>query len=194
MPVSTLVSYQFKEKMKMIRFQTFIYRVGNQRCVAVPRTVALQCGDGRYVPVIAEIGNHRFESTLLPAKGGDFRLVVPVKVFRSMDIDEGASIQVGLLRDPNRQAPELPPDFVPALEGLPSGVQVFQSQSIAMQRQVLRYVDCTKTQATRSKHIEAAIDEIAHKTEEETSVTTASTQPLRNARSSGCGRIIHMMA
>jgi uncharacterized protein YdeI (YjbR/CyaY-like superfamily) len=30
-----------------------------------------------------------------------------------------------------------------------------------MQRQVLRYVDSAKTQATRSKHIEEAMDEIA---------------------------------
>ena len=51
--------------------------------MTVPRTVALQCGDGGYVPVIAEIGNHRFESTLLPAKEGDFCLVVPVVALRS---------------------------------------------------------------------------------------------------------------
>jgi hypothetical protein len=58
-------------KEKMIYFQASIYHVGNQRCVAVPRTIALQCGNERYIPVIAEIGNHRFESTLLPAKEGD---------------------------------------------------------------------------------------------------------------------------
>ena len=78
-----------------------------------------------------------------------------------MDIDEGASIQVGLLPDPNRQSPALMPDFAQALKGLAAGVQVFQSQSVAMQRQVLRYVDSAKTQATRSKHIEEAMDEIA---------------------------------
>ena len=148
-------------KEKMIYFQASIYRAGNQRCVAVPRTIALQCGNEGYIPVIAEIGNHRFESTLLPAKEGDFRLVVPVKVLRSLDIDEGARLRIGLLPDPSRQLPELPPDFVQALEGLPAGVQVFQSQSVAMQRRVLRYVDSAKTQATRSKHIEEAIDEIA---------------------------------
>ena len=145
----------------MIQFTASLYRVGAQRCVTVPEAVGRACGAGRTVPVVVEIGPQRYESTLLPAKGGRFRLVVPVAVLGALGRPDTVLITIGLSPDPHRGAAlPPPPDLLAALQALHSGPEAFQSQSPAMQRQEIDYIESARSATTRARRIQRTLEAI----------------------------------
>jgi hypothetical protein len=146
--------------MAAVEFLTSIFRVDNQHFVLVPALIAQKCGSGRYIPVIVEIGKVKFVSTLLPAQNGNYRLILPRVVIRSQNIQENAELPIGLRPDLKRQVIEIPSDLMQELVKLPNGLETFQSQSPAMQRQLSQYISNAKSEATRSIRIRATIDDV----------------------------------
>ncbi len=145
----------------MTRIRVTIHRVGVQRCALIDAETGRAMGEGRYPPVIVSLGKERIRTTLIPVKGGDFRLVLPVKALRTIGADTGSNISFDLEPDPARTAPELPDDLRQALEAGPAeGLLTLEAQTVSMQRQVLAYVDAARTPETRAKRIARVVDEI----------------------------------
>ncbi len=144
----------------MIQFTASLYRVGAQRCVTVPEAVGRACGAGRTVPVVVEIGQQRYESTLLPAKDGRFRLEVPTSVLGALGNGGPTTVTIDLSPDPLRATPLPPPDFLAALQAADSGSEAFQSQTPAMQRQVIDYIESARSATTRAQRIQRTLEAI----------------------------------
>jgi hypothetical protein len=144
----------------MIKFTASLYRVGAQRCVTVPETVGRACGAGRTVPVVVEIGPQRYESTLLPAKDGRFRLVVPEDVLGALDNGGPTTLTIFLTPDPQRAAPLPPPDLLAALQALRAGQEAFQSQDVTVQRQEIDYIDSARSATARAQRIQRTLEAI----------------------------------
>ena len=144
----------------MIEFTASLYRVGAQRCVTVPEAVGRACGAGRTVPVVVEIGQQRYESTLLPAKDGRFRLEVPASVVGALDHGSPTTLTIGLAPDPQRIAPLPPPDLLAALQALQAGPEAFQSQSAAVQRQEIDYIESARSATARAQRIQRMLEAI----------------------------------
>jgi hypothetical protein len=144
----------------MIQFTASLYRVGAQRCVTVPESVGRACGAGRTVPVVVEIGQQRYESTLLPAKDGRFRLVVPASVLGAMGNGGPTTVTIDLSPDLQRAALLPPPDFLAALQAADSGPEAFQAQDSAMQRQEIDYIEGARSATIRAQRIQRTLEAI----------------------------------
>lgn len=142
----------------MLKLDAPVYLVGVQRCVRVSAQVGTALGGGPRPAVVVTPAGQRFASTLLPAGGGDYRVVIPAKLLKTMGAEPGDVLELSLEPDPCRAAPTVPADVRAALEAaMPDGLDLLTSQTVSKQRQLLLYIDEARAPATRTRRIERLI-------------------------------------
>lgn len=139
-------------------FAARIQKIWIMRSVDVPRDIskALQAVAGKgtkHIPVHATIEGVPLQSTLVPRGGGCYRLHVHSSIWRKLRIDAGAVVEVTLALDTEPREPRLPPDLAAGLALEPRALAAFNSETPAMRRQLVRYMDAAKQGRTREKRI-----------------------------------------
>jgi uncharacterized protein YdeI (YjbR/CyaY-like superfamily) len=76
------------------------------------------------------------------------------RIWRKLRIDAGATVEVTLLLDTEPRDPALPPDLAAGLAETPRALESFNSQTAAMRRQIVQFLEAAKRPATREKRIQ----------------------------------------
>jgi bifunctional DNA-binding transcriptional regulator/antitoxin component of YhaV-PrlF toxin-antitoxin module len=134
-----------------------IYRKGIQRCLDVPKSVFTTSSAEPRPPVVVTIGGQMFESTLLPRDARNFQLVIPMAILRKLGRDAGDVLKIGLRHDKKREAPAVPSELLAALRLQPLARKVFEAQTVAMKRQIARFIDSGRAESTRLARAETLV-------------------------------------
>jgi hypothetical protein len=136
-----------------LAFTAVIRRVGILRCVELPPAGATWL-QGRAVSVVGSANGVAFRSTLMPRRGGGYRLFLSGPVRRAGGVDTGDTVRVLLRPGAPPRRPNLPADFATALKATPMAWGVFAGLTPRLQQQILRYVMAARRPATRTRRNE----------------------------------------
>lgn len=144
----------------MIEITGRIFQRQILRCMRVPKSALGVKPAPVRMPVIVRIGRDRFESTLLPLNARSFLLVVPLAYLRERGLDAGDALTIGLAIDANRGAPELPADVERYFCATAGALDDYRAVTVALQREIVRYIEAAKTEAARARRIAEVAERI----------------------------------
>jgi Bacteriocin-protection, YdeI or OmpD-Associated/Domain of unknown function (DUF1905) len=156
------------------RFQATIYRIWMMRHVDVPDEIARdlqkQMGNGsrsrkgrgqakpKYIPVAAIVNGKGARTTLVPAGGGRFRMLINTALRKAARADVGDLVGVELRLDRASRALPIPADLEAALEQHPKAWKAFQALAPGHLRHFIQWFDSAKSLEARSRRLDRAID------------------------------------
>jgi hypothetical protein len=140
----------------MPRFRAKLYRVAMVRWVDLPRDRV----DALDLPPAQTRGGRnavlRFNGdldrvTLLPGRRGAYKLAFKVDLLRAAGTDAGDTIEFTLEPDTASREPELPEEMRRAFQARPELAARWAAHTVAVRRQVVRYIEEARTPETRAK-------------------------------------------
>ena len=141
------------------RFEAVIYRVGQLRCVDVPREVVKALGGGERTPVRLRVDRRGDgQSSLVPKRDGGVRLFLSAPLRRAAGVDAGDRVEVEVRPDAEGGEPELPEELVAALGRIAGGMEALLTRSPADRRQLVRWIEAPKSPAARSRRVGKAVE------------------------------------
>ena len=143
-------------------FDARIYKVGINPCVRVPKAITHQMVPIKgYIPVKGKIERYNFKQTLVPVKNAPFRLYVNGPMLKGADVSVGDTVHFMLEQDldPRSRKVSMPKYFKTQLEK--NGVlKNFKSLAPSRQKEILKYLEYLKTEASRARNTEKVIAEL----------------------------------
>ena len=143
-------------------FAAKIEKIWIMRVIDIPRqigkSIAKQAGDNpKHIPVHGWIDGLPFQNTLVPRGAGNYRMHIHSRIWRKLKIDAGAAVEVTMHLDTEPREAVLPPDMAAALAATPRVLATFNSQTSALRRHIINYVEVAKHTRTRDKRINLVI-------------------------------------
>jgi hypothetical protein len=143
-------------------FAAQIQKIWIMRVIDIPRDVGQAirkiAGDNKkHIPVHGWIEGLPFRNTLVPRGGGNYRMHVHSRIWRKLHIDAGAAVEVTLLLDTEPREAVMPPDLAAELAATPRALATFNSQTVAMRRQIIAFLETAKQSRTRDKRIQLIV-------------------------------------
>jgi Bacteriocin-protection, YdeI or OmpD-Associated/Domain of unknown function (DUF1905) len=140
-------------------FVAKIQKIWIMRCIDVPRDISKAVkkeagGNPRHIPVHGWIDGLAFENTLVPRGGGNYRFHVNSKIWRKLQIDAGAAVEVTMLLDQEPREAVVPPDLAAELAGTPRALAAFNAITPSLRRHIVDWVDKAKQSKTRDKRVQ----------------------------------------
>jgi hypothetical protein len=143
----------------MHSFRAKLYRVAIVRWVDLPKRDILPL---KIPPAEIKRGGHglnallRFNDdldrvTLLPGKRGHYKLAIKVELLRAAGVEAGDIIDFTLEPDTASREPDLPEEMRKAFQARPQLRERWLVHSVAMRRQVVRYIQEARTAETKAK-------------------------------------------
>jgi hypothetical protein len=143
----------------MHSFRAKLYRVAIVRWVDLPKRTILPL---KLPPAEIKRGGHglnavlRFNDdldrvTLLPGKRGHYKLAFKVELLRAAGVEAGDTIEFTLEPDTASREPDLPEEMRKAFQARPQLQVRWLNHSVAIRRQVVRYIMDAKTAETQAK-------------------------------------------
>ena len=153
----------------MREFRAKLYRVANVRWVDLPKRAidALHLpraeirGAGLGLNALLRFNGDLDRVTLLPGKRGHYKLAIKVELLRGAGVDAGDTIDFTLEPDTASREPELPEEMRKAFQARPQLRERWLAHSVAMRRQVTRYILDAKTAETQAKRSWLFIERLA---------------------------------
>jgi Bacteriocin-protection, YdeI or OmpD-Associated/Domain of unknown function (DUF1905) len=160
------------------KFLATIYRLWVLRYVDVPEAAvkALRqeaesiksagkesAANAKYIPVVATVNGRRVRTTLLPAGGGRYRMQFNTELRKAAQADGGDAVSVELSLDRASREIPVPPDLRAALEQHPKARRAFEQAPPGLRRQILKWMDCVKSESARAKRIDVVIDRMTER-------------------------------
>jgi hypothetical protein len=135
-------------------FSGKIYKVGIIRYVDVPANVsrALKAKEA-HVPVRGTVEGFPLVTTLVSRGNGQYRVAIHGEIRKKLRVDAEACVEIAMERDDEPRDPVLPPALVLALRQSPTAGAHFRGMSVALQRQIVRYLTSVKQQATLERRV-----------------------------------------
>ena len=135
-------------------FSAKIYKVGLIRFVDVPMDISRTIGNGAaHVPVRGEVEGIALQSTLVARGRGGYRLAIHGEIRKKLKVDTGAVVEIAIERDEGSREPMLPAALVVALRNSPKAQKLFRGMTIALRRQLVRYLTSVKQQETLERRV-----------------------------------------
>jgi hypothetical protein len=140
-------------------FVAKIQKIWIMRCIDVPREICKAVkkeagGNPKHIPVRGWIEGLAFENTLVPRGGGLYRFHINSKIWRKLQIDAGAAVEVTMILDREPREAVVPPDLAAELAGTPRALAAFNGVTASLRRHLVDYVDKAKQARTRDKRIQ----------------------------------------
>jgi hypothetical protein len=137
-------------------FETTLLAFGNNTGVEVPEAVLEQLDAGRRPPVRVVLNGHEFRTTVGVMKG--MHLVPVSKAVREASgLSAGDTLAVTLTVDESPREVDMPADLAAALAAAPAAATFFEGLSNSLQRYHVGQVTSAKTEATRQRRIDKAV-------------------------------------
>lgn len=89
--------------------------------------------------------------TLLPGKRSGYKLAFKVELLKTADVDAGDTIEFTLEPDTASREPDLPDEMWKVFHSRPQLRKRWLEHSVAVRRQVVRYIEEAKSAETRAK-------------------------------------------
>jgi Bacteriocin-protection, YdeI or OmpD-Associated/Domain of unknown function (DUF1905) len=139
-------------------FSAKIYKVGIIRYADVPVEVsrALKAAEA-YVPVRGTVEGFPLITTLVSRGNGMHRVAIHGDIRKKLRVDVGACVEIALERDDEPREPVLPPALILALRQSPKAGARFRGMSVALRRQIVRYLTAVKQQTTLERRVEGFV-------------------------------------
>jgi hypothetical protein len=139
-------------------FAAQIQKIWIMRVIDIPRAIGKAIAkiareNPKHIPVHGWIEGLPFQNTLFPRGGGNYRMHVHSRIWRKLDIDAGAAVEVSMLLDSEPREAVIPPDLAAALADTPRALATFNSQTVAFRRQIIIYLEAAKQSRTRDKRM-----------------------------------------
>ncbi len=99
--------------------------------------------------------------TLLPGKPGCYKLAFKVELLRAAGVEAGDTIEFSLEPDTASREPELPEEMRRAFQARPKLAEAWAKESLALRRQLVRYVYQAKSPEVQAKRCWIFIDRLA---------------------------------
>ena len=143
----------------MRSFRAKLYRVAIVRWVDLPKRVILPLklppaeikGGGHGLNALLRFNDDLDRVTLLPGKRGYYKLAFKVELLRAAGVDAGDTIEFTLEPDTASREPDLPEEMRKAFQARPQLQVRWLNHSVAIRRQVVRYITDAKTAETQAK-------------------------------------------
>ncbi len=146
-------------------FKAKIYKVGINPCVKVPRKITDQMKATKgYIPVKGKINEHLFTQTLCPVKNEEYRLYVNGPMLKGANVKLGQMASFIIEQDlapPTKNIP-MPKELKKKLEETEL-LPVFKKLAPSRQKEILRYLNYIKTEATLMKNIDKVVNALKGK-------------------------------
>lgn len=151
------------------RFRAKLYRVTLVRWVDLPRRIVAQLGlppaeikgGGKGWNAILRFNDDIDRVTLLPGQPGKLKLAFKAELLRAAGVDAGDMVAFTLEPDTASREPELPEEMQRAFRSRPLLAEHWMKHSVAMRRQVVRYIEQAKSPEVRAKRCWLFIDRLA---------------------------------
>ena len=99
--------------------------------------------------------------TLLPGKRGCYKLAFKVELLKAADVDAGDTIKFTLVPDTASREPDLPDEMRKVFHSRPHLRERWLEHSVAVRRQVVRYIEEAKSAETRAKRSWVFLERLA---------------------------------
>jgi len=158
-----------REKAPGPRLRGRLYRITQVRWVDIPRrTVAAlrlpPSGDGGRESdrnAILYFNGDRDRVTLVPGRPGYYRLAFKVELLRAAGVDAGDEVEFALAPDSASRVPEPPEEMRRAFQARPELAARWQAHTVALRRQIVRYIEQAKSPEVRAKRCWAFVERLA---------------------------------
>jgi hypothetical protein len=153
----------------MREFRAKLYKVTMVRWVDLPtRTIdALDLpradikGGGLGLNALLRFNDDLDRVTLLPGKRGHYKLAFKTELLRGAGVDAGDTIAFTLEPDTASREPELPAELERAFQNRPQLRTRWLAHSVAIRRQIIRYITSARTLETQTKRCWIFIERLA---------------------------------
>jgi hypothetical protein len=153
----------------MREFRAKLYKVTMVRWVDLPkRSVdALKLpradikGGGLGLNALLRFNDDLDRVTLLPGKRGHYKLAFKTELLRGAGVDAGDTVTFTLEPDTASREPELPAELARAFQTRPQLRERWFAHSVAIRRQIIRYITSAKTLETQTKRCWIFIERLA---------------------------------
>ena len=143
----------------MRSFRAKLYRIAMVRWVDLPRRSVLPLqlppaeikGGGHGLNALLRFNDDLDRVTLLPGKRGHYKLAIKVELLKAAKVEAGDTIAFTLEPDTASREPDLPEEMRKAFQARPQLRVRWLAHSIAIRRQVVRYIMDAKTAETQAK-------------------------------------------
>jgi len=146
------------------KFQAVIYRIWMMRHIDVPTEIARALGKStknkKYIPVVAIVNGQSARTTLVPAGGGRFRMQLNTALRKAAHVDTGDLVGIELRLDTVSRAVPVPADLRAGLKHHPKAWKAFEALPPGHRREFIRWFDSAKSEATRQRRLNRAIDHL----------------------------------
>lgn len=155
--------------VQQVRLQARLYRVALVRWVDIPKAKlaglplppAQTKGAAKGWNAILRFNDDLDRVTLLPGKRGQLKLAFKVELLRAAGVDAGDRVEFSLSPDSASREPELPAEMVREFQGRPQLAERWTAHSIAIRRQVVRYIQQAKSPEVQAKRCWIFIERLA---------------------------------
>lgn len=145
----------------MIRLRAKLYKVAQVRWVDIPRARVAPLGKRGNIDALLRFNDDLDRVTLLPGKPGCYKLAFKVELLRAAGVDAGDTISFSLEPDRESREPELPEEMRRAFAARPELAQRWAVHSVAIRRQIVRYILQAKSLEVQAKRSVLFIDRLA---------------------------------
>jgi Bacteriocin-protection, YdeI or OmpD-Associated/Domain of unknown function (DUF1905) len=141
--------------MSLPEIRAKLYRVAMVRWVDLPKRVVarlkLTAAENTGLNALLRFNGDLDRVTLLPGKRGHYKLAFKVELLRAAGVDAGDTVSFSLARDATSREPELPEELRKAFQARPQLAERWAAHSVAIRRQVVRYIAEARTAETQAK-------------------------------------------
>lgn len=153
----------------MTRFRAKLYKVAMIHWVDLPKKTidAMKLpraeikGGGLGLNALLHFNDDLDRVTLLPGKRGHYKLAIKAELMRGASVTGGDTIVFALEPDTASREPELPEAMRRAFQNRPELGERWLKHSVAIRRQVTRYIMDAKTAETQDKRAWIFIERLA---------------------------------
>ncbi len=148
--------------MKSHSFHATIQIIGINPYVEVPEAILneifIQAGKNKgHIPVAGTVNKLSYQQTLL-RYSGLWRLYINTLMLKDSPKRIGETIEVTIEYDPSDRTTKPHPKLIEALKNNSEAKSKFENLSPSMQKEIVRYIASLKTEESRNRNIERAIN------------------------------------
>lgn len=140
-----------------MKFKTKIVQSGNNTGINIPEAIIKELNAGKKPPVVITLNKYTYRSTVA-VMGGKYMVSLSAENRKNAGVSGGDVIEINIELDTEPRTVELPPDFEKALNKNAAARKIFESLSNSKKKYLVLPVMDAKTEETRIRRIEKAVD------------------------------------
>lgn len=153
----------------MVKLRAQLYKIAIVRWVDVPKAVVAKLnltpadikGAIRGWNALLRFNGDLDRVTLFTGKRGHYKLAIKVELLKAAGVDAGDTIEFALERDTASREPDLPGEMSRVFRTRPELRERWMDHSVAIRRQVVRYIEQAKSPGVRAKRCWIFLERLA---------------------------------